>query len=191
MLIVSVHYAWCLTTHWWRPLLLIEAAQSRPPSSLGPSDSADNVGARRPPAPAHAHHPPSPCCMTWQFRQPAVFCQCSGGGDTARGKLRLSSTFGQVGVPLPLRSQSLHYACTCWTLPLHSFVKENVNRRDQWKQWLGSCLSDRERSGLRWTAEQASLLENVHESILLEIWTLWKCIRASSLAPASLIERLE
>ena len=96
------HNAICLATQpWGRPLLLIEAAQSRPPSSLGPSDSADNVGARRPPAPAHAHHPPPPCCMTWQFRQPAVFCQCSGGGDTARGKLRLSSTFGQVGVHPP------------------------------------------------------------------------------------------
>ena len=93
--------------------MLIEAAQSRPPSSLGPSDSADNLGKENDDLLlAHAQYPPPSMLYDLTVSPASGVLSVQRGrrhGVLLRRKLRLSSTFGQVGVRL--RSQSLHHAC--------------------------------------------------------------------------------
>ena len=154
----EVHYSWCLAPLWGRPLLLIEAAQSRPPSSLGLSDSADNVGRRTTTScwRMRTTRPP-PCCMTWQFRQPAVFCQCSGGGDTvcccgeSCDSLQLLAKWGSRFAPR---------ACITPALPAHYNYggREKMQIQEFGENWwLESCACDCEGGGVA-SIEQLSML---------------------------------
>ena len=123
----------------------IEAAQSRPPSSLAPSDFADLGSAKTTFACCACAPPPSPCCMTWQFRQPAVFCQCGGGGDTPRCCGESCSSLPQAWwVGVRFAPSAYNTLLETFFLVINSWEKNmwrpcNIQLcvivQDQWKEW--------------------------------------------------------